>query len=142
MIALGKSSDRFDERKKYTFIPVIIGAIAVGLSIFAQSNIAMIVVLISIAIIASDMAYAKFWPLPTIFLSLTSFAVSIEVIGTVGNFGGFLGPILTGYLRSTKGSFAGSDIALALLFVAAASLIVTLRRTTVAKMANHLPGKV
>ena len=44
--------------------------------------------------------------LPTLFLSESAAAVSIGLINSVGNLGGFVGPMVMGYLASRTHSFA------------------------------------
>jgi ACS family tartrate transporter-like MFS transporter len=47
-----------------------------------------------------------FWALPTLFLSESAAAASIGLINSVGNLGGFVGPMVMGYLASRTHSFA------------------------------------
>jgi ACS family tartrate transporter-like MFS transporter len=73
----------------------------------------------SIAMISLSLAglYAfksPFWALPTLFLSRETASVSIAVINSIGNLGGFVGPFAIGYI---KGS--GNAATTGLLFLAA-----------------------
>jgi nitrate/nitrite transporter NarK len=46
-----------------------------------------------------------FWALPTAFLSESAAAASIGLINSVGNLGGFVGPLMMGYLVTRTRSF-------------------------------------
>jgi MFS transporter, ACS family, tartrate transporter len=54
-------------------------------------------------------------------------AVAIGLINAVGNLGGFFGPFVLGFLRSTTGSFLQSAMFLALSCVFGAFLLLMLR---------------
>lgn len=129
LIAVGRSSDRRNERKMHIFIPVIIGAVALALTVVIHSSVLLTIILLAIAVSASAAGYGIFWNLPTLFLSETSAAVFIGVLGTIGNIGGFVGPSITGYLRSATGSFDSSTIFIVILFLVVSFLILTLKKT-------------
>jgi ACS family tartrate transporter-like MFS transporter len=46
-----------------------------------------------------------FWAVPTAFLSESAAAASIGLINSVGNLGGFFGPMMMGYLVNRTHSF-------------------------------------
>jgi nitrate/nitrite transporter NarK len=46
-----------------------------------------------------------FWAIPTQFLSESAAAASIGLINSVGNLGGFVGPMVMGYLVSRTHNF-------------------------------------
>lgn len=50
---------------------------------------------------------SPFWALPTLFLDRTTAAVSIAVINSIGNLGGFVGPSLIGMVKGNSQSAAG-----------------------------------
>jgi nitrate/nitrite transporter NarK len=49
--------------------------------------------------------HPAFWAVPTEFLSESAAAASIGLINSVGNLGGFFGPLVMGYLVSRTRSF-------------------------------------
>ena len=51
-------------------------------------------------------ALGPFWTLPTAFLSGTAAAGGIALINSIGNVGGFVGPMLLGSVKDATGSFA------------------------------------
>jgi ACS family tartrate transporter-like MFS transporter len=46
-----------------------------------------------------------FWAVPTAFLSESAAAASIGLINSLGNLGGFVGPLMMGYLVTRTRSF-------------------------------------
>jgi ACS family tartrate transporter-like MFS transporter len=46
-----------------------------------------------------------FWAVPTAFLSESAAAASIGLINSLGNLGGFVGPLMMGYLVNRTHSF-------------------------------------
>jgi len=73
-----------------------------------------------------------FWAIPPIFLGGTAAAAGIAMINAVGNLGGFVGPSVVGWLRSTGGGYSQGLLFLAGALVVQAALVATLR----------LPGSV
>ena len=47
-----------------------------------------------------------FWAVPTLFLSESAAAASIGLINSVGNLGGFVGPLVMGYLVGRTHNFS------------------------------------
>jgi ACS family tartrate transporter-like MFS transporter len=56
---------------------------------------------------------SQVWALPTLFLSRETASVSIAVINSIGNLGGFVGPFLIGYVKGR-----GNSATTGLLFLA------------------------
>jgi ACS family tartrate transporter-like MFS transporter len=56
---------------------------------------------------------SPFWALPTLFLSRETASVSIAIINSIGNLGGFVGPFLIGYVKGR-----GNSATTGLLFLA------------------------
>jgi MFS transporter, ACS family, tartrate transporter len=74
-----------------------------------------------------------FWTVPTQFLSESAAAASIGLINSVGNLGGFVGPMVIGYLVNRTHSFsAGLLYLVASLFMSGILMLLVGRRTTLA----------
>jgi nitrate/nitrite transporter NarK len=72
-----------------------------------------------------------FWAVPTLFLSESAAAASIGLINSVGNLGGFVGPLMIGYLAHRTHSFsAGLLYLVASLSVSGFLMLVVARRQT------------
>ncbi|MCG5072144.1 MFS transporter [Paraburkholderia tagetis] len=113
MVLWSRSSDRRNERRLHSAIPLGVAALALlgaGLATNPYVSIAMI----SLSLAGLYAFKSPFWALPTLFLTRSSAAVSIAVINSVGNLGGFVGPFAIGYI---KGS--GQSATPGLLFLSA-----------------------
>jgi ACS family tartrate transporter-like MFS transporter len=129
MILVGRSSDKKNERKMHLFIPLVIGIIALAASMATQQDATLTIIMIVIAVTGIGSAFGVFWTLPIMFLSRTAIAVSLGVIGMVGNIGGFIGPYITGISRSTTGSFIQSTEIMVAFLVISACLVLILKKT-------------
>ena len=70
-----------------------------------------------------------FWAVPTMFLSESAAAASIGLINAVGNLGGFVGPMVMGYLASRTHSFSpGLLYLVASLFVSGVLMLAVGRQ--------------
>jgi len=102
----GWHSDRTHERRWHAAIPLFLCALALSLAVL---NSARPMVAIGLFVLVGGSFYGFqpcFWALPTLFLSESAAAASIGLINSVGNLGGFVGPMVMGYLASRTHSFA------------------------------------
>ncbi|MGU7774798.1 MFS transporter [Burkholderia sp. MR1-5-21] len=112
MVMWSRSSDRRGERRLHSAIPLAVAAIAL-LGAGLTTNPFVSIAMISLSLAGLYAFKSPFWALPTLFLSRSTAAVSIAVINSVGNLGGFVGPFAIGYV---KGS--GQSATPGLLFLA------------------------
>lgn len=102
----GWHSDRTQERRWHAAIPLFVCALALSLAVL---NSARPIVAIGLFVLVGGSFYGFqpcFWALPTLFLSESAAAASIGLINSVGNLGGFVGPMVMGYLAGRTHSFA------------------------------------
>jgi ACS family tartrate transporter-like MFS transporter len=102
----GWHSDRTQERRWHAAIPLFLCALALSLAVL---NSARPMVAIGLFVLVGGSFYGFqpcFWALPTLFLSESAAAASIGLINSVGNLGGFVGPMVMGYLAGRTHSFA------------------------------------
>lgn len=123
---VGWNSDRLKERRLHTIIPIVLGAIAVGLAPFTQGNLALTVLAFMLAMGGLKAYLPAFWSLPNLFLTSSAAAGSIGFINSVGNLGGFLGPYVMGKVEKITGSFVGGIYYLACSMLVAATVIYLL----------------
>lgn len=133
---LGWHSDKTSERRWHVAVPVGVGALA--FAIFASSNriganVALAMVLFSIAAAGLHGYRAAFWTLPTLFLSETAAAAAIGVVNCFGNLGGFLGPYMVGFLSNDSGSYRSGMLFLGACALAASLLVLGIRAAPVKK---------
>ncbi len=114
MLAWGWYSDRTGERRWNLFWTCMTAT--VGLIIAGQSvGTVWALVGMSIAAIGFYGSKGPFWSMPSMILTGTAAASGIAWINAIGNLGGFFGPTMVGWAKSSTGSFAGGLYALAAL---------------------------
>ena len=118
MVLWSRSSDRHDERKLHSAIPLGVAAVAL-LCAGMVTNVFLAMGLISLALAGLYAFKSPFWALPTLFLSRSTAAVSIAVINSIGNLGGFVGPYMIGVVKGTGSSATGALAFLSALLVIA-----------------------
>ena len=70
------------------------------------------------------------WAMPSMFLSGASAAAGIALINSMGNLGGFVGPLLVGWLKDKWGSYAGGLYLVGAMLALSAVVVVALARQT------------
>jgi MFS transporter, ACS family, tartrate transporter len=123
MLWIGWHSDRTNERRWHTAIPLFVGGAFLGLAIAMQNHL-LLGFLAMIVVGACTTAFMpSFWALPTAILSEAAAAASIGFINSVGNLGGFTGPFVIGYLSTRTNSF-GPGLAVVLTAMILSGVIV------------------
>jgi ACS family tartrate transporter-like MFS transporter len=69
-------------------------------------------------------ALPTFWTLPTGMLTGAGAAAGIALINSIGNVGGYVGPVILGYLRGMTSSHASGLYSLAAVCAMAAVLVL------------------
>jgi nitrate/nitrite transporter NarK len=125
----GWHSDRSRERRWHAAIPVFLCGAALALAVVYSTNLP---ISIGLFVVAGGSFYGfqpVFWAVPTMFLSESAAAASIGLINSVGNLGGFVGPMVMGYLAHRTHSFsAGLLYLVASLFVSGGLMLVVGRQ--------------
>jgi nitrate/nitrite transporter NarK len=102
----GWHSDRTGERRWHAAIPVFLCALALSLAVLNSSR-PLVSIGLFILVGASFYGFQPcFWAVPTLFLSESAAAASIGLINAVGNLGGFVGPLVMGYLVGRTHNFS------------------------------------
>jgi ACS family tartrate transporter-like MFS transporter len=127
MLLLSWSSDRTGERRWHTSAAYILLAAGLAGSVWAGNNIALGVVMFSLAGIGISARLPAFWTLPASLLGGATAAASIGAINSIGNLGGFVGPYLLGALSNATGSYSSGIWYLTGASVLAAVLILLVR---------------
>ena len=123
-------SDHVGERRYHVAVPMAMVGIFFFLSVLAGSAHPVLAIACLIVCGGSAMSFnGVWWAIPTMFLADEVLAVAIGLINAVGNLGGFFGPFVLGFLRSTTGSFVQSSMFLALSCVFGSFLLLRLRYT-------------
>jgi sugar phosphate permease len=130
----GWHSDKMRERRWHAAIPVFVCGISLAMAVTFQTNL---FVSVGLFVIAGGAFYGFqpcFWAVPTLFLSESAAAASIGLINAVGNLGGFVGPMVMGYLAGRTHSFrVGLLYLVASLFVSGILMLAVGRQTELAE---------
>src|SRR6266481_3530894 len=127
MLANGWHSDKRAERRLHTVIPLFAAGLMYGLLIPARHDFPLAM---SFLLLGSGLYYASypvFWSIATMILSESAAAATFGLINSVAQLGGFAGPYMIGFLNDRTHSLSASFGLIALVYVAAASLILTLK---------------
>ena len=92
MIWWTRRSDRTRERVWHVAGPSILGGIAL-IAAASLDNPLLSVSAVTLCAICTYAALPTFWTLPTAFLTGTAAAGGIALVNSIGNLGGFIGPI-------------------------------------------------
>jgi MFS family permease len=127
MVLWGRHADRTGERTWHVAGPALVGGIAIPVTLYLGSPFAAMVA-VSICTIGIMCALPTFWALPAALLSGVAAASGIALVNSVGNTAGFAGPYLTGWLTDLTGSSKSGLWVVGVCMVAAALIVLALRR--------------
>jgi ACS family tartrate transporter-like MFS transporter len=113
LVLVGWNSDRTQERRLHTAVPIAMGAAALAtMAVLGVPPLWFMVVLSIVAVCASAFLPA-FWAIPNLFLTEAAAAGCIGLINSIGNLGGFLGPSILGVVKKHTGDFRAGLLLLA-----------------------------
>ncbi len=126
MLFNGWHSDRTNERRWHTAIPLMFGVVAFSLLILAGSHFWLAFVCIVVASSANAFL-PSFWPVPSVFLGESAAAASIGLINSIGNLGSLVTPSVIGYFLDRTHSFTPGFLYVIFSLLIAIVLVLTLR---------------
>jgi len=126
MLAIGASSDRMRERRWHIIVPFIIGAIAMGTSTFFSHNVAITVLLFSIAQAMIIGAVPVFFSLPATFLKGTAAAAGFALACSIANIAGLVSNSVMGVALDLTGSSNGALWFFAVCLLLSSLLVIAL----------------
>ena len=122
-----RSSDRRDERRLHTAIPLIVAGVAFSISAVPNQPFPAVMFWLCVTGMCLWAWSPPFWVLPTLTLGESAAAASIGLINSIGNIGGFLGPLMVGYIVTSGRPLSVAVLFLSACFVLAGALILLLR---------------
>jgi ACS family tartrate transporter-like MFS transporter len=126
MLLNGWHSDRHGERHAHVAAPLCMMAAALAVIAWTHSPL-LVVIAFAAYYMGSYAVQAAFWPIPSNELRGAMAAVGLAAIGSLGMFGGFIGPYAWGLAKDHTGSFRTGLITLSLVYGATAAFIMVLR---------------
>src|SRR5438067_6083417 len=127
MLINGWHSDRTAERHWHSAIPLVCAGLMFGFLTAFRHEVPLA---IACLLLGSGFLYAyypAFWAIPTMMLSEAAAAATFGLINSLGQLGGFAGNYVIGFLNDQTHSLAPSFAFIALVYVAAGGLILSLR---------------
>jgi MFS transporter, ACS family, tartrate transporter len=124
----GWHSDRTGERHWHAAIPLLCSGLMFALVTFTRHEVPLAVPFL---LLGSGFLYAyypAFWAIPTMMLGETAAAATLALMNSIGQLGGLAGNYAIGVLNDRTHSLTASFGFIALVYVAAGSLILYLRR--------------
>jgi ACS family tartrate transporter-like MFS transporter len=135
MLFNGWHSDRTNERRWHTAIPLMLGVVAFALTILAGSHFWFAFACLTVASTANAFL-PSFWPVPSAFLGESAAAASIGLINSIGNLGSFVTPSVIGYFLDRTRSFTPGFLYVIFSMLIAIVLVLTLRMRPVDRFAQ------
>jgi MFS transporter, ACS family, tartrate transporter len=117
-----RSSDRSEERKLHACVPMAAAALCIAFTAIPHLSAALSFTLLTLTGAALFAWIPGFWALPAMSFSGDAAAASIGFINAIGNLGGFLGPSLTGVLRTSGRPRLAFAAVIAIAYAGAATL--------------------
>jgi MFS transporter, ACS family, tartrate transporter len=127
MMLWSRRSDRHHERRFHLTAGYAVGAAGFLLAGLAP-NAALATLGFAIAAVGILSALPVFWGASTLELAGPTVAAHIAVINSIGNLGGFFGPVLIGSLRQATHSYLAGLVAIAVCLLGGAVCTATLCR--------------
>jgi MFS transporter, ACS family, tartrate transporter len=127
-VVIGRTSDRSNERRWHLFGCMALAAVGFAWAAKAD-NIVVALCAMSLVAIGLWSTMGPFWALMTRMVGGAAAAGSVAIITTIGGFGGFLGPYLTGLLRDRTHSFSLGLYTIGALALGAAVLALAAPRS-------------
>ncbi|HEX4972658.1 MAG TPA: MFS transporter [Steroidobacteraceae bacterium] len=126
MFLWSRHSDRTGERTWHIALPAFVGALGLAASAHFGNSPALALAALSLSAIGVYAALPVFWTLPTSLLAGSAAAAGIALVNSIGNTGGFFGPLLVGYVTDATGGYGAALWTLAAMVTFAGVLVLSL----------------
>ncbi|MEW6515356.1 MAG: MFS transporter [candidate division FCPU426 bacterium] len=127
MLFVGYSSSRTGEKRWHGALPMFLAALAFLAGTWLQVPWLGFVA-VCLAGVGVYSAFGVWWSYPTTFLTGAAAAGAVGLINSSGNVGGYVGPYLTGLVKTLTGSFQWAYVFLAVSLALAGLLMLTLKK--------------
>jgi ACS family tartrate transporter-like MFS transporter len=127
MLVNGWHSDKTAERHWHSAVPLIAAGTMFGLLTVFHQEVSWAIAFLLLGSGFLYAAYPAFWTIPTTMLGETAAAATFGLINSIGQLGGFGGNYVIGFLNDRTHSLAASFAFIALVYVVAGGLILSLR---------------
>jgi ACS family tartrate transporter-like MFS transporter len=130
MLLVSKHSDLTGERRWYVFFGAVVSAVGFAFSAWFKNPFFAIIAL-TVAFAGLKSTVGPFWAMGTSFLSGSAAAGGIAIINSVGNLGGFTGPVLVGFISGKTGNNVYSLLLLGFALLIMGMLALTVKKRNI-----------
>jgi MFS transporter, ACS family, tartrate transporter len=127
MLINGWHSDKTAERRLHSAIPLLAAGAMFALVTLFRHDMATAVFCMLLGSGVMYAYYPTFWAIPTMMLSEAAAAATFGLLNSIGQLGGLAGSYTIGYLNDRTHSLTASFAFIALVYVLAGSLVLSLR---------------
>jgi ACS family tartrate transporter-like MFS transporter len=126
MLLWGRTFDRRGGGIVYAALPGLLCAASLAISTLFHA-LPLQLLFLTLTTIGIMAGLATFWAYATRILPVLGVAIAIAVINSMGNMGGFLGPVLIGWIKDATHSFQAGLLAVAALTLGGTCLLFPTR---------------
>jgi MFS family permease len=137
LLVLGRTADRFRERRWHLVTLFSLGAIGLVLSVMFRHQAVVGIPALCLISMGTITVPSMFWSVPTAMLGGLAAAAGIAFINAVGNLSGFFGPAIIGYVQQATGNPNDAILFLAAMMAVGIILILSLPARYVSNLGKH-----
>jgi len=127
-LVLSYTSDRWQERKWHMLVPTLFAGVSMLVAAqVGEGHLAVLLLCFTLTIALWFGRIATFWVMVGDAVPKDAAGPSMAIANGVGNFGGFLGPFVFGWLRTMTDNFDAAMIFGGVSFVLAAVIVMPMR---------------
>ena len=128
MIFMGKSADKYNERRWHLGIPMLMGFVGLMVSAYFSASSSIVLIGLVIATMGFLSSLALFWPLSSSYLSASAAVCGLAIINSIGQIAGFVSPYFVGWIKDTTHSTDIAWYCISLLALLGAIVMLTISR--------------
>jgi ACS family tartrate transporter-like MFS transporter len=128
MVRWARHSDRRGERPWHIAAAAAVACIGLVATAALAESAAVAIATITVGAVGTLAMLPIFWTLPSTLVRGVAAAAAIAFINSLGNVGGFVGPILIGWLKATTGGFSAGLVVAAIAVAASGVGALTVAR--------------
>jgi nitrate/nitrite transporter NarK len=144
IVLVGRSADRRGRHITHIAAILGVGAVVLAAAGFLSANQKWLVLAAMVVATAASIAwYGPFWATVTKLMPVAAAGAGIGIVNGVGNLGGFIGPVIGGWLFDLSGGYVLTQLFFGVVFAVAALLVISLRRRMAeaqSKQIDHEPA--
>jgi MFS family permease len=126
---ISASSDRMQERRWHLVVPTVLaGLFMCGAALFGENRLPVLLFCLTMTTGLWFGRITVYWIMVADAVPKAAAGPSMAVANGIGNFGGFLGPLMFGWLRSTSGGFSSAMLVGGSFYVLAGLLALLVKQ--------------